>query len=358
MHPAFSIASKHPIIDSAFRGCPEQRLREENRARTALRVLWMAFITVFFNTAPLSVQANPASLITIRSEQSTLPESIQREAYAAIDRSRTTLLSLRDRNDRWILDDGSITIFPALALCDPDSELYADALVLSITASTNEIEQNISKPWSLTHIVEAAYTSLAERMNFEKAFDPRVLARLARTPLASLRSDDAALLLMALDANDRQIQGGWQTVVNHLRLTTESTVAPVAIAALGRLKSRTEAVGKPGNDVLAHARWIARRLGLGLTDACNDKPDPLTPEAAFFVSVFASQIPRQVLAEDRTLLPYDWRNHIANRLIAQQLKDPVTGLDYWDTSASPSPHSDSSIRATTYAVMTLVILAE
>jgi len=358
MHSAFSVASKKPLTAFGIRGSDEYRSCERRYRRMGLPFPVLGLLVVFCWGSLPSAMAKPSSIIAIRSEQSALPESIQREAYAAIDRSRVTLLSLRNRDGRWKLHDGSRTIFPALALCDPDSELHAEALTLSIKASRNDIEQNISKPWSSATVAEAAYTGLAERMNFGKSIGSRVLARLARTPLSSLKSDEAALLLMALEANGSLMNGGWKTVVNHLHISNETAVAPVAIAALGRLKSKPGGLDKPGNDVLAHARWIARRLALGLTNNFDGKPDPLTPEAAFFIAVFASQIPRQVLAEDQTLLPYDWRNLLANRLIAQQLKDPATGFDYWDTASSPSPDSDSAIRATTYAVMTLVILAE
>ncbi len=300
-----------------------------------------------------------ASIIAIRSEQSSLPESIRREAYAAIDRSRMTLLALGHRNGLWMLQNGSGTIFPALAFCDPKPELQAEVVALSVTTSLKQIEINLSKPWSQAQAMEAAYTVLAEMMSCHQAIEePRILTRLTRVQRSALKNTDSALLLMALEANGIPVDGDWQAIVNNLRLSSESDVTSVAIAAIGRLKSRTQTFGRPREDVLAHVRWIARKITLGEEKRLSANPDLLTPEAAFFITVLASQLPRQILAKDSTLLPYNWRNHLANRLIAQQRKDPATGLDYWDTAATPSPNSDSALWATTYAVMTLIILAE
>lgn len=302
--------------------------------------------------------ATALSIVAIRSEQSSLPESIRREAYAAIDRSREALLAQSRRDGLWTLQDGSGTIFPALAFCDPGPAIHADVVDASVAASLTQIESIISRPWSRTQTMEVAYTALAEVMNFNKIIDPRMLARLSRVQRGTLKCTESALLLMALEANGVPLNGGWQAVVNNLRLSPESDVTSVTVAALGRLKSKPKDQGRPREDVLAHVRWIARRISLAGENSLPSDDDPLTPEAAFFVTVLASELPRQILAEDSTLLPYDWRNRLANRLLAQQRKDPATGLDYWDTAPSPAPNSNSALQATTYAVMTLVILAE
>ncbi len=302
--------------------------------------------------------ASASSIVAIRSEQSSLPESIRREAFAAIDRSRETLLALGRRDGLWTLQDGSSTVFPALAFCDPDLKSQADVVATSVATSLKQIEASLSKPWSQTQAKEASYTALAAMMNVHQTIEPRVRARLSRVQPSTMKCTESALLLMALEANGFPINGGWQAVVNNLRLSPESDITSVAVAALGRLKSKQKDLGRPHADVLAHVRWIARRFALDDNTPLSGDTDPLTPEAAFFITVLASQLPRQVLAEDSTLFPISWRNHLANRLLAQQRKDPSTGLDYWDTASSPAPSSDSAMRATTYAVMTLVILAE
>lgn len=315
-------------------------------------------LTILCLAILLPAPATSSSIVAIRSEQSSLPESIRREAYATIDRSRETLLALGHCNGLWTLRDDSNTIFPALAFCDPEPESQADIVALSVSTSLKQIESNLSKPWNPAQAMEVAYTALAEMMNFHQAIEPRILTRLARVPHSALKCTDSALLLMALEANGIPMDGSWQAVVNTLRLSPESDVTSVAVAAIGRLKSKPKDFGRPREDVLAHVRWIARKIGLDEEKRSASETDLLTPEAAFFISVLVAQLPRQILAEDPTLLPYDWRNHLANRLIAQQRKDSATGLDYWDTAPSSTPNSDSSLQATAYAVMTLVILAE
>lgn len=320
--------------------------------------LALNFLTILCLNLLFSTQTLASSLVALRSDQSALPESIRRETFAAIDRSRASLLALARRDGLWSLQDGSSTVFPTLAFCDPEPTSQANVVALSLAASLNKIESTISKPWSKSQAMEAAYTVLAEAINSGRPSDPRVLTRLSRVQRSTLEWTDSALLLMAQEANDIPMPGGWQAVVNSLRLSTASDVTAVTIAAIGRLKSRPNTLGRPREDVLAHVRWIAGRIALSAPNPLVADGDVITPEAAFFITMLAAQLPRQLLAEDSTLLPYNWRNHLANRLLAQQRKDPATGLDYWDTATSPSPNSDSALRATTYAVMTLVILAE
>lgn len=339
----------------------EVRLQNTEAAFNAsriIRMLLLCLLPVLFLASLSPAPTRAASIVAIRSEQSSLPESIRRETYAAIERAREMLLALDRHNGLWTVQDGSSTIFPALAFCDPKPELQADVVSLSVTTSLKRIEINLSKPWSPSQAMEAVYTALAESVNFNRPINSRILTRLLRVQRTTLKHTDSALLLMALEANGIPIDGDWQAIVNNLQLTSESDITSVTIAALGRLKSKVENFRPPREDVIAHTRWIARRIALREDDRLSSGADLLTPEAAFFITVLASQLPRQILAEDPTLFPYDWRNHIASRLIAQQRKDPTTGLDYWDTALSPSPDSESALEATTYAVMTLVILVE
>ena len=52
---------------------------------------------------------------------------------------------------------------------------------------------------------------------------------------------------------------------------------------------------------------------------------------------------RHALAADPTLFPWDWRNHLANRLVVRQTVDPDTGAAGWDGAAASwtmiDPHS-------------------
>lgn len=54
----------------------------------------------------------------IRSNTSELPESINREAYAAIDRARNALVQIQNKDGTWTTDENRKTVLPALALID------------------------------------------------------------------------------------------------------------------------------------------------------------------------------------------------------------------------------------------------
>ena len=103
-----------------------------------------SFLAILCFALLLPAPSRAAAIVAIRSEQSSLPESIRREAYAAIDRSRETLLTLGPRNGLWALRDGSgsSTSFPTLAFCDPEPKLQADVVALSVTTSLKQIETN------------------------------------------------------------------------------------------------------------------------------------------------------------------------------------------------------------------------
>lgn len=297
------------------------------------------------------------SLVTLRSDQSLLPESILRETEATIDRTRLMLAQRREDNGLWFLTNGTETVFPVLALCDTPPGLYAAVVSESRSCASGRIEGILTKPWTAHDAAEASYTALAGLLSLESTDNERLLNRLERTQLTEMNLEDAALLLMTLEAYGRPTESRWPGLLNSLYIQTRQTPESVAIAALGRLKSGRKEGGPPPKDVLAHVRWIARQINLGYGKDVP-VPDPITPKAAFYIAVLASQLPRQTLIGDPSMLPYDWRNQLAGRLIAQQRTDAATGLNYWDSSHEPSPFSDAALRDTTYAIMTLLILSE
>ena len=317
-----------------------------------LRTLGLLLTVAWGN---MSGAATP--LVSMRSDQSSLPESILRETDVAIDRSRQMLLHRRSDDGLWTLRNGARTVFPVLALDDPEASTSEKIVRESLARSRQEIAQKISASWKANDVAEAAYNVLASEMNLSGTADPRLVSRLQRINLHELNPADAALLLLALEARRLPTREGWTSLVNVFSQSKNQTPESVALSAYGRLKTRQPVEGRPAKDVLAYVRWIANKIDLGYgRDPAG--VDPITPRSAFFISLLAAQLPRQVFHEDTTLLPYDWRTHLASRLISQQRNDPVSGLNYWDTAATPSPDSDTALRDTTYAIMTLVILAE
>lgn len=324
--------------------------------QNARRIIRSALlIASIVSTGLFTSAAQRASLIPIKSEQSGLPESIRRETFATISRARQSVLDRRDANNLWTRKDGAQTAFPVLALCDPFPETFAKEVDLSLQAAKQRLAEKRSQPWTSATASEATVAALASRMNAASQIDAHVLTRLSRIKLSTLPPTEAALVLIALEHNSISVEGGWHAVINTIRRSHNPDTCQVAIAALGRLKSAPSGTGKLGDDVRAHIRWLVNHLSLhGNNTSTAETADALTPEAAFFITLLASRLPRQTLARDSSLFPYNWRNHIANRLIAQQRYDPETGCQYWEASAS----SESDLQTTTYAIMTLVLLAE
>ena len=301
--------------------------------------------------------AQTAALVPVRSGQALLPESILRETCAAIDRARATLARRQGDDGLWTLADGTRTAFPALALCDPAAPASARELEAALAAAEARRAEHATKPWSPRTASEAVYATLARLLHSGRGPDGLLATRLARVKLDALPQDDAALALAALDSLGTPLDGGWAWLVNRLRAHRPADVESVAIAALARFNSGRSQDGIPARDVQEHLRWIAARIHLGAPRRAED-PEPITPSAAFFIAALASQLPRRAFLDDPSLLTYDWRNHLASRLVARQRVDPATGLHYWDSSPTPSAAGDAALRETAYAVMTLVILAE
>lgn len=308
--------------------------------------------------APLLRAASLSSaLVPVHSALTTLPESILRETYAAIERARAHLVKCQDADGLWTRDDGTRTLLPALALCDPVPDSTSTALDAVLAAADSRAADLATKPWTPQTTAEAFQTALFRLLHTGQGPAAPLAARLARARLDALPQDAAALALMALDSLGAPRDGGWAGLVNRLRAQRPADVESVAIAGLARFNSGRSQDELPTRDVLEHLRWIAAQARLGAPRRADD-PEPVTPAAAFFIAALASKLPRSVFAEDPGLLPYAWRGALANRLIARQRMDPATGLGYWDASPEPDPTSDNALRDTAYAVMTLVVLAE
>ena len=287
-------------------------------------------------------------LLVVRSDQAGLPESIGRETWAVIDRSCDSLLEAQTPDGFWASrEPGMPDTIPATALGErgcPDAALLQTLEMLA---------EEATRPWDAARIRQTAYALLgAARTGAEP---PRALIeRLARARLDTLSAADCALALLALDAFGADTAALWDRLAERpvLPNPTLSSVAAAALARQARAASRARTTA-PGPDVLAHVRWLAQRLSLGFTGLVPppDPACPLTPENAFLISVLASSLPRHLLANpDNRLFPYDWRNHLANRLISLQQCDDE-GRYYWEGEHTRAQN-------TTLAILTLRILSQ
>lgn len=214
------------------------------------------------------------------------------------------------------------------------------------------------KPWTPFVAREATYTTLITVfLNQTSSLPPDWLSRFSRIKLESLSSADAAFALLTLDALDRPYEGGWATLVNRFRRAPSPALESVTLTALARFYANPQKTGVPSRDVIEHLRWIANQIRLH-EPSPPIASDPLTPTTACFLTLLANQLPRSTWLNDPTLLPPQWRNALANRLLARQLVDPTTGFQYWDSSTAPNPNNPSALRETTFAILTLTLLAQ
>ena len=315
---------------------------------------------------PLSAAAAAPLL---RSDLAALPESIRRESLAAVDRAcdslraalppRPSVLPRPPRGEDVLPrpprgEDvlprpprGVADLFPAAALADSAAPDPLFAAALSRCAAT------LAQPWDSARARDAAYLLLgAARAGAEPPAG--LVDRLAKTDLSALGVADRALALVALDSFGADTAAGWDALARR-PVPAAPTLADVAAAALARVARarRLRGPDAPMPDVLAHARWLAARLHLGFGGA--DDPDhEVTPENALLCAILASALPRRDLAADPALFPWDWRNHLANRLVVRQAVDPDTGEAFWDGGSSGAPR----LLATTQAVLALRLLAQ
>lgn len=293
--------------------------------------------------ALLLPRPSAAAAPLLRSDLAALPESIRRESLAAVDRACDALRSAVPPSP----SPGVAELFPAAALADPAAPDPLLAETLSRCAAT------LGRPWDSARTRDAAYLLLGAAW---AGVEPPagLVDRLAKADLSALGVADRALALVALDSFGADTAAGWDALARR-PVPAAPTLSDVAAAALARAARdrRLRGPDAPMPDVLAHVRWLAARMHLAFGGA--DDPDHgITPENALLCAILASSLPRRELAADPALFPWDWRNHLANRLVVRQTVDPATGEAFWDGGASGAPR----LLATTQAVLALRLLAQ
>ncbi len=292
----------------------------------------------------------------IMSSSALLPESIRRETFATIDRTRTTIAKAVSGQGLWIGADGAPTVFPVLALIEPDGPAYGYEQVVerALSEASTRLDAVISKPWTPHDAAEAAYTVSALAMLGRPVPSPAVSNRIARANTGGMSPTQIYFAASARELCGADASQCWEALA-HAREHTP-TVAGTALCAIGRLmRNPGTSPAPPGDDVLAHVRWLVKKIDLGYHNPDPGRNDPLTPSAALFVADIFSRIPRALCGEE-SMPPYDWRNHVANRIITRQIYDPDTGLGFWD-SGDGDPLSPASIHETAVAVFVLSMLA-
>ena len=279
----------------------------------------------------------PRTLVALRSDQAGLPESIGRETLAAVDRACDSLRLF-----------GAGDLRAAAALSEPGAPGPELAAALAAAAAT------VDRPWSPRETENAVFAVLGAAFAGADPPEP-LLRRLERERLDALPPGTAALALAALDSLGADASAGWDRLAERPvpAAPTLSSVAAAALARQARARRRGVPDDPPPADVLAHVRWLAARLDLRFraSGAAPDAAHPLDPESALLAALLASSLPRRALADPSLgLFPVDWRNHLADRLLALQVSDPP-GVFRWTEA------DGDSVRATTLAILALRLLA-
>ena len=305
------------------------------RARSAALAAFLASLAA---AAPAG--SGTRTLVALRSDQAALPESIARETRASVDRACDSLRVF-----------GAGDVRAAAALSDPG----APAPELRRAFDRLERSRLLDAPWSGDDADRAVFAALGAAFAGTDPPAP-LLRRLEREDLDGLSPGSAALALVALDAFGARTEAGWDRLAER-PLPKRPTIASVAAAALARqarARRRAPPLDLPPADVLAHARWLAARLDLRFraSGAAPDPEHPLDAEGALLVALLASSLPRRALADPALgLFPSDWRNHLADRILAAQVRDPDTGLCRWGAV------DGDPVRETALAVLALRLVA-
>ncbi len=289
-------------------------MRTTGSARTATGAIFRATIVAALCTAAEAAVPSPGVSSFRRSDQAALPESIGRECAAAVERAQDWLLSV----------DPCDGVFPA-----PPADI----------------------PWGARETEEAALAvldaSIAGRTPPEA-----LVRRLCRASPAALPSPSAALALCANESVGADASS-FRDALLRRRPPAHPGASDVAAAALARL-SRAVIGDESLSAARAHLRHLASRFSLGF--ATNGRGETgefaVTPESALLAALLAAQFPRRELADPSLgLFPWDWRNHLANRLLARQTWDPETGLFAWT-----GPDGTLSTRDTRLAILALRLM--
>ena len=298
----------------------------------------------------------------IRSNTSELPESINREAYATIDRARDALVELQSTNGMWKTNDGDETLLPALALFDgyTPSPFYSNKLERAISAAQDWLKVNANKPWSKKQTKEAAITiNLLALSKQTDTVPPAAIDHLKNISPATLHQLDPIgkyFLIIALAQLNELTLTSFDTIIREQASVDKNDLLPISIIGISRLmRAKTDT---PTNDAKAYLRFLSSKLQLGYHNPSPDN-EVLSPQLAFLTTIFASSFTNRQLALDTTLFPYDWRNHLANRIIATQIYCSETGAPYWKENAGEDEvrSSYNALEATSLAIITLTNLA-
>lgn len=301
-----------------------------------------AFLLLFALVAQSFAAGSPVAL---RSELAPLPESISREAFAAIDRACDSLRDALGTNAAWQCANAATSLVPAAALSernDPAPELVA---------ALQAVERSCTKPWTREETLDAVFAVLGASFAGTNVSET-IAARLVHVRPETFSVPDAALALLALDAVGADTAEGWERLAGR-PLPAEPTldsILPLALARQARAYHRTGSM-EPTPDVIAYLRWLSPKLRLAFrADLPEGEEDSvgLSPETAFFTAVLASRLPSRLLIRGEGAgIPYNWRNHLANRILASQDWTPERGFGW-------PPDS----RATTEGVLALRLVAE
>lgn len=285
------------------------------------------------------------SLVALRSEQAALPESISREAFAAIDRACDSLRESLGTNSVWQGADTAPTTIPAAALSEPEDPAP------ELTAALAAVERSCTKPWTRNETMDAVFAVLGASFAGTNVSET-IVARLSHVRPESLPVADATLTLLALDAVGADTTEGWERLAGR-PLPAEPTldsIMPLALARQSRAFRRTGSM-EPTPDLVAYLRWLSPKLRLAFrADLPDGDADPvgISPETAFFTAVVASRLPSRFLVRGEGAgIPYNWRNHLANRILASQVWMDGFGFGW-----------EPDLRATTEGILALRMIAQ
>lgn len=302
----------------------------------------------------------------IRSNTSELPESINREAYATIDRAREAIVNLQNENGSWGTNMGEETILPALALFDGTdiSPYYSNQVNRATIAAQKWLIQNANKPWSSQQTKEAVIALYFLALTQQSEMAPAVaIDHLKSIPTQSIQELDPIgkyFFILALEQYGGLSYETFDAIIREQASVKSNNLLHISIIGISRLMRAN--LETPANDAKAYLRFLSKQIQLGYHNPSPGENENLNPQLGFLTMIFASSFSHRQLALDPTLFPYDWRNHLANRIIASQIYCESSGHPYWkeniqDKGISKAQNSYSSLEATTLAIITLTNLA-
>lgn len=288
--------------------------------------------------------AAPRQLSPVRTGAWGLHESLRREAFAAIDRGRDFLAAQQHPSGLWAADAVAATCQPGLAFAgDTLAERDAAVLQRAIAAAAGTLEGALSRVLTPAEDNELVWcTALLSLAGTRDPLVARALRRLRVLEPGRFSIPAASLLAQMQDARGAtDSRTDWNRVLALTLRTDAPTSATVSLAALARVRRDPDA---PSAQALqAHLRWLARHISAA--------PDGIWPLARLL-----EEVPPAVLHAAE--FPLDWRQRLADALVARQRRDSRTGFGYWSDPACPTaPGSTAALRQTTAAVLALRLLA-